>query len=139
MAGLCEGGNEPPGSLKASKMGMVQHQCDMAPGEALYRAFPDQEKEENTFKDIKVDKLSVVCGETIMSDGMVRKWVRQFKEGRENVHDEPWSGRPSVVTDDLLQVVEAKLRRTDVSQYRCFLRIFHKFQDQSSTTLGQNA
>lgn len=45
-----------------------------------------------------------------MSDGMVRKWVRQFKESRENVHDEPWNGRPSVVTDDLLQVVEAKLR-----------------------------
>ena len=34
-----------------------------------------------------------------MSDGMVRKWVRKFNEGRDNLHDEPRSGRPSVVTD----------------------------------------
>jgi hypothetical protein len=25
---------------------------------------------------------------TAMSDGMVKNWVRQFNEGRENVHDE---------------------------------------------------
>jgi hypothetical protein len=30
-----------------------------------------------------------------VSDGMVRKWVRQFNEGRENVHDETRSGRKS--------------------------------------------
>ena len=29
---------------------------------------------------------------------MVRKWVRKFNDGRDNVHDEPRSGRPSVVT-----------------------------------------
>jgi transposase len=29
----------------------------------------------------------------------MRKWVRKFNEGRDNVHDEPRSGRPSVVTD----------------------------------------
>ena len=33
-----------------------------------------------------------------MSDGMVRKWVRKFNEGRDNVHDEPRSGRPPVVS-----------------------------------------
>ncbi|KAJ4449050.1 hypothetical protein ANN_00445 [Periplaneta americana] len=27
MAGLCEGGNEPPGSLKASKSGKVLGRC----------------------------------------------------------------------------------------------------------------
>jgi transposase len=32
-----------------------------------------------------------------MSDGMVTKWVRKFNEGRDNVHEEPRSGRPSVV------------------------------------------
>ena len=32
-----------------------------------------------------------------MSDRMVRKWVRKFNESRDNVHDEPRSGRPSVV------------------------------------------
>jgi hypothetical protein len=39
-----------------------------------------------------------VYGENAMSDGMVKKWVRKFNEGRDNVHDEPRSGRPSVVT-----------------------------------------
>jgi len=27
-------------------------------------------------------------GDNAMSDGMVRKWVRMFSEGRENMHDE---------------------------------------------------
>ena len=29
-----------------------------------------------------------VYGDNVMSDGMVRKWVRMFNEGREIVHDE---------------------------------------------------
>ena len=29
-----------------------------------------------------------VYGDNAMSDGMVRKWVRMFNEGRENVHNE---------------------------------------------------
>jgi transposase len=33
-----------------------------------------------------------------MSGGMVRKLARQFKEGRDNLHEEPRSGRPSVIT-----------------------------------------
>jgi hypothetical protein len=34
-----------------------------------------------------------------MSDEVVRKWVRKFNEGRDNMHDEPRSVRPSVVSD----------------------------------------
>ncbi|GFG28283.1 hypothetical protein Cfor_07905 [Coptotermes formosanus] len=45
-----------------------------------------------------------------MSDGMVRKWVRKFNEDRDNVHHEPRSGRPSVVSDDLVRAIEAKVR-----------------------------
>jgi hypothetical protein len=33
-------------------------------------------------------QICEVYGENAMSDGMVRKWFRQFNEGRENVHDE---------------------------------------------------
>ena len=33
-----------------------------------------------------------VYGQNIMSDGMVRKWVRAFKDGQKNVHDEERSG-----------------------------------------------
>jgi hypothetical protein len=45
-------------------------------------------------------QICKVYGENVMSDGMVRKLVRKFNEGCDNVHDEPRSGRPSVVTGD---------------------------------------
>ncbi|GBO26776.1 hypothetical protein AVEN_136984-1 [Araneus ventricosus] len=44
-----------------------------------------------------------IYGENVMTDGMVRKWVRQFNDGRTNVHDEARSGRSSVVNDGWLQ------------------------------------
>ncbi|GFQ96234.1 HTH_48 domain-containing protein [Trichonephila clavata] len=52
-----------------------------------------------------------------MSDGMVRKWVRAFKDGRTNVHDEERSGRPLVVNEDLVQKVDEKVRETDALQF----------------------
>ncbi|GBM17446.1 hypothetical protein AVEN_193748-1 [Araneus ventricosus] len=44
-------------------------------------------------------QLVEIYGGNVMTDGMVRKWVRQFNDGRTNVHDEARSGRPSVVND----------------------------------------
>jgi hypothetical protein len=43
-----------------------------------------------------------VYGEDAMSDGMVRRWCRMLSEGRTNAHDNDRSGRPSLVTADLL-------------------------------------
>jgi len=51
-----------------------------------------------------------VYGDNAISDGMVRKWVRLFNEGRENVHDEARSGRPSLVSDDLVRKVNERVR-----------------------------
>jgi len=51
-----------------------------------------------------------VYGDNAMSDGMVRKWVRMFNEGRENVHDEARSGRPSLVKDDLVRKFNERVR-----------------------------
>ncbi|GBN93094.1 hypothetical protein AVEN_52223-1 [Araneus ventricosus] len=48
-----------------------------------------------------------------MTDGMVRKWVRQFNDGRTNVHDEARSGRPFVVNDDLVAKVNKKIRENN--------------------------
>jgi hypothetical protein len=45
-------------------------------------------------------QICAVYGETVMSDGMVRKWVRKFNEGRHNERDKPLSGQQSVVSDD---------------------------------------
>jgi transposase len=51
-----------------------------------------------------------VYGENAMSDGNVRRWCRMFNEGRTNVHDDDTSGRPSLVTADLLDQVNEKIR-----------------------------
>jgi len=45
-----------------------------------------------------------------MSSSMVRRWVRLFNEGRENVNDDSRSGRLSVVNEDLVRAVEEKIR-----------------------------
>ena len=54
-------------------------------------------------------QICQVYGDNVMSDGMVRKWVRMFNEGRENVHDEARSGRPSLVNDDLVCKVNERV------------------------------
>ena len=41
---------------------------------------------------------------------MVRKWVRMFNEGRDNVHDEARSGRPSLVNDDMVRKFNERVR-----------------------------
>jgi len=51
-----------------------------------------------------------VYGDNAMSDGMVRKCVRIFNEGQENVHDEARSGRPSLVNDDLVRKFNERMR-----------------------------
>jgi len=55
-------------------------------------------------------QLCDVYGEHVMSSSVVRRWVRLFNEGRENVHDDPRSGRPSVMNEDLVRAVEDKIR-----------------------------
>jgi len=55
-------------------------------------------------------QICQVYGDNVMSDGMIRKWVRIFNEGRENVHDEARSGRPSFVNDDLVRKVNERVR-----------------------------
>jgi len=55
-------------------------------------------------------QICQVYGDNAMSDGMVRKWVRMFNEGRENVRDEVRSGRPSLVNDDLAHKVNERVR-----------------------------
>ena len=55
-------------------------------------------------------QICQVYGDNAMSDSMFRKWVRVFYEGREDVHDEVRSGRPSLVNDDLVRKVNERVR-----------------------------
>ena len=55
-------------------------------------------------------QICQVYGDNAMSDGMVRKWVRIFNEGRENIHDESRSERPSLVNGELVRKVNERVR-----------------------------
>jgi transposase len=54
-------------------------------------------------------ELCEVYGQTIISEGSIKQRCRIFKDGRTNVHDEERSGRPSVVSDDLVQSFDQKV------------------------------
>jgi transposase len=65
-------------------------------------------------------QICEVYGEHAVSDLMVRIWVGHFNEWRENVHNDPRSGRPSVVNEDLVHAVEQKIqenRRFTISSH----------------------
>ena len=46
-----------------------------------------------------------------MSDSNVRRWVRQFNEGHDQVHNEEQSGHLSLVTDELIHAIEEKVQQ----------------------------
>jgi len=56
-------------------------------------------------------QICQVYGDNAMSEmEMVRKCVRMFNQGRQNVHEEARSGRPSLVNDDLVRKVNERVR-----------------------------
>ncbi|KAJ4446250.1 hypothetical protein ANN_12944 [Periplaneta americana] len=50
-------------------------------------------------------QLCQVYGPNIMIKQMVRRWCRQFSEGRQSVHDDERSGRPSLINEDRVELV----------------------------------
>ena len=62
--------------------------------------------------------LTEAYGDATLSRTMVFKWHKAFKEGRENVEDDPHSGIPISSTNDqnveVVQAVMAKDRRLNV-------------------------
>jgi len=62
--------------------------------------------------------LTKTYGDATLSRTMVFKWHKAFKEGRENVEDDPHSGRPISSTNDqnveMVRAVTAKYRRMSV-------------------------
>ncbi|GBM42436.1 hypothetical protein AVEN_138781-1 [Araneus ventricosus] len=79
-------------------------------------------------------QLVEIYGENIMIDGMGRKWVRQFNDGRTNVHNETRSGRPSVVNDGLVAKVNEKIRE---NRRFTIKMLFDEFPQISKTVLHE--
>ena len=64
-------------------------------------------------------QLCRVYGPNVMSKQMVRRWCRQFSAGRQSVHDEKRSGRPSIITDSLVELVRERImenRRVTITE-----------------------
>jgi transposase len=40
----------------------------------------------------------------------VTNWCREFSEGWTDVHDDQWSGKPSLISDEILQEIEGEIR-----------------------------
>jgi transposase len=55
-------------------------------------------------------QLLSVYGEDIMNRQNVAKWCRKFEAVGSDVHDEIKSGRPSVVTDEIIQKIDENIR-----------------------------
>jgi transposase len=60
----------------------------------------------------------------------VTKWCREFSEGRTAVHDEQRIGRPSLISDELLQKIEGEVR----AYRRGTIRELHHFNPEVSKT-----
>ena len=50
-------------------------------------------------------QLCQVYGSNVKSKEMVRRWCRQYTAGQQHVHDKERNGRPSIITDDLVELV----------------------------------
>jgi transposase len=46
----------------------------------------------------------------VMNWQNITKWCHEFSEGRTDVHDDQRSGRPSLISDNLLQKTEGEIR-----------------------------
>ena len=58
----------------------------------------------------EINKQIVAVYGNVMNRQNMTKWFREFSEGRTDVHDEQRSGRPSLISDDLLQETEGEIR-----------------------------
>lgn len=56
------------------------------------------------------NEVKTVYGDEAMNRTSVYKWCREFKNGRTSVHDDQRSGRPSIVTDELVEKIEIAVR-----------------------------
>jgi hypothetical protein len=76
-------------------------------------------------------ELFTIYDQNVMSEGTVRQWCRMFKYGQTDVHNKEQSGRPTAVSNDLVQSVDQKICerwRLIISEFLCeFPQISHTF------------
>jgi hypothetical protein len=59
-------------------------------------------------RPVEIHKQIVAVYGEVMNWQNMTKWCREFSKGRTDVYDEQRSGRPSLISDDLLQKLKEK-------------------------------
>ena len=82
----------------------------------------------------EIHKQIIAVYGNIMNPQNVTKLCREFSEGRTDVHDEQRSGRPSLISYDLLQEIEREIR----ANRRVTIReLHHIIPEVSKTTIHE--
>jgi len=82
----------------------------------------------------EIHKQIVAVYRNVMNRQNVTKWCREFSEGRTDVHDQQRSGRPSLISDDLIQENEGEIsanRRVTIRE------LHHTIPEVSKTTIHE--
>ena len=79
----------------------------------------------------EIHKQIVAVYGTVMNRQYVTKWCHEFSEGRTDVHDEQRNGRQSLISDDLLQEIEGKIR----ANRHVTREVHHVIPEVSKTTI----
>jgi len=80
----------------------------------------------------EIHKQIVSVYGNVMNMQNVTKWCREFSEGRTDVHDGQRCGRPSFISDDLLQEIEGEIRENRRATIR---ELHHIIPEVSKTTI----
>jgi transposase len=82
----------------------------------------------------EIHKQIVAVYGNVMNRQNVTKWCREISEGRIDVHDKQRSGRPSLISDELLQDIEGEIR----ANRRVMIReLHHIIPEVSRTTIHE--
>ena len=82
----------------------------------------------------EIHKQIVAVYGNIMNQQNVTKWCREISEGRIDVHYEQRSGRPSLISDDLLQKTEGEIHANRCMTIR---ELHHIIPEVSKTTIHE--
>ena len=77
---------------------------------------------------VEIHEQIVAVYGNIMNWQNVTEWCREFSEGRTDVHNEQRSGRPSLISYDLLQEIEGEIRAN-----QCVTRELHHIIPEAMT------
>jgi hypothetical protein len=88
---------------------------------------------------IRRQLLSVYGEDVVMNRQNVAKWCREFEAMRSNDHDEIKSGRPSDVTDEIIQKIDGNIHADRRLTMMNFIDNVQKCQEMSETVRASGA